>query len=68
MIAHRSRCSACGRSPLVGERLLVFASDRGERAICELCLPTKRAGAGTEVLRIERIRPGERRLNVERAA
>lgn len=68
MAAGRASCSACGRSPLVGEQLLVLASGRGERTVCELCLPYKPADASAEVVRVERVPAGERRLNVERAA
>ena len=66
MTAGRCSCSGCGRSPLVGERLQVFAlRDGKERALCDLCLPEAPPG---ESLRMERVRPGERPLAVSRAA
>jgi hypothetical protein len=64
MAAGRCSCSACGRSPLIGERIQVFAvRDGRERALCDLCAP----GAG-EPLRMERIWPFSRTLAVHRAA
>jgi hypothetical protein len=66
MAAGRCTCSGCGRSPLVGERLQVFATRDGkERALCDLCLADAPPG---EPLRMERVRPGERPLAVIRAA
>jgi hypothetical protein len=68
MTAGRCDCSQCGRSPLVGERLQVFAAKRGkERAFCDLCA-SRRAGPPGEPIRMERIRPGERPLRILRAA
>ena len=64
MAAHRRSCSTCGRSPLIGERIQVFAlRDDRERALCDLCA----SGAG-EPLRMERVWPVERTLTVSRAA
>jgi hypothetical protein len=64
MAAGRCSCSACGRSPLIGERIQVFAvRNGGERALCDLCA----AGAG-EPLRMERVWPFSRTLLVQRAA
>jgi hypothetical protein len=63
MAAHRRSCSTCGRSPLVGERIQVFAVRDRERALCDLCA----SGAG-EPLRMERVWPTERTLLVSRAA
>jgi hypothetical protein len=64
MAAGRCSCSQCGRSPLIGERIQVFALRNGrERPLCDLCA----AGAG-EPLRMERIWPFSRTLLVERAA
>lgn len=58
MTAHRRACSACGRSPLVGERIQVFAGRNGrECALCDLCAPE----AG-EPLRMERVWPVARTL------
>jgi hypothetical protein len=59
MTAHRRACSNCGRSPLVGERIQVFAGRNGrERALCDLCAPQ----AGDEPLRMERVWPVLRSL------
>jgi hypothetical protein len=64
MAAHRCSCSACGRSPLVGERIQVFAVRDGcERSLCDLCAP-----AAGEPLRMERVWPRSRTLAVQRAA
>jgi hypothetical protein len=63
MAAHRRSCSSCGRSPLVGERIQVFAvRDGRERALSDLCAP-----AAGEPLRMERVWP-ETRLAVRPAA
>jgi hypothetical protein len=59
MTAHRRACSACGRSPLVGERIQVFEGRNGrERALCDLCAP-----AAGEPLRMERVWPVDRTLS-----
>jgi hypothetical protein len=64
MAAGRSSCSSCGRSPLIGERIQVFAvRDGRERALCDLCA----AGEG-EPLRKERVWPATRTPAVQRAA
>jgi hypothetical protein len=67
MTAARHSCSSCGRSPLIGERIQVFAVREGrrggERALCDLCA----TGAG-EPVRMERVWPFERTLAVQRAA
>jgi hypothetical protein len=68
MVAHRMSCSRCGRSPLVGERLHVFAATGGEQKICDLCLDEARKGHLGEPTRVERVGAGERRLNVRAAA
>jgi len=67
MSAGRCACSQCGRSPLVGERLQIFAGKHGaERALCDLCLAiAETAGAP---LRMEQVRAGERPLAIIRAA
>ncbi len=68
MVAARSDCSRCGRSPVVGERLGVYLTDSGrERALCDLCA-SKFDGRLGEPVRVERIGAGERRLKVRRAA
>jgi hypothetical protein len=64
MAAHRQSCWECGRSPLVGERIQVFAlRDGRESALCDLCA----SGAG-EPLRMEFVWPADRMLAVRRAA
>jgi hypothetical protein len=37
--AHRHRCTHCHRTPLTGELVHVY----GERIVCELCRPLRRA-------------------------
>ena len=67
MTAGRCACSRCGRSPLVGERLRVFAARHGtERALCDLCL-TESEAAG-KPLRMELVRAAERPLAIRSAA
>jgi hypothetical protein len=64
MAAGRCSCSSCGRSPLIGERVQVFAvRDGREQALCDLCAP-----AAGEPLRMERIWPFSGTLTVQRAA
>ena len=60
------RCSSCGRSPLVGERMHVF--DSGTTA-CSLCAPRLVASEG-EPVADELVRSTARRLAVvqQRAA
>jgi hypothetical protein len=38
----RSCCAHCGRTPLVGERVYLYAAAAGERLLCELCRRLKR--------------------------
>jgi hypothetical protein len=38
--AGRHHCSDCGRTPLVGERVHIYAR---EAVVCELCRPRRRA-------------------------
>jgi hypothetical protein len=60
--AGRDRCRDCRRSPLIGERMFVYASGR---AVCELCRTlrpeepaevhlVRATGAGHTVLRVSR--------------
>ena len=64
MAAGRRSCSSCGRSPLIGERIQVFAlRDGRERPLCDLCAP-----ADAEPVRMERIWPFQRTLGIQRAA
>lgn len=67
MAAHRRACSRCARAPLVGERLHVFASAKGELEICDLCVGEARESRLGEPTRVERVPASERRLNVRRA-
>jgi hypothetical protein len=39
--ADRDRCCDCGRTPLTGEEVHVFAGRR-RRLVCELCRPARR--------------------------
>jgi hypothetical protein len=59
-------CTACGRTPLVGEHVSVMASGRSEAAVCDLCLERPRALALGEALRRERIRSTAGAANVRR--
>jgi recombinational DNA repair protein (RecF pathway) len=44
----RDRCVHCHRTPLVGERVYLYA----ERIVCELCRPRRReAPQGSELMR-----------------
>ena len=38
----RPRCAHCHRTPLVGERVYLYAAAAGERLLCELCRRLKR--------------------------
>jgi hypothetical protein len=38
LVAGRHRCADCGRTPLVGERIHVYAR---ETLVCELCRPRR---------------------------
>ena len=60
MTAGRTRCSSCGRTPLVGETMHVLTS---ERSVCSLCLGGAQARHG-EPLRSERVHASERPLAV----
>jgi hypothetical protein len=39
--ATRSSCADCGRTPLTGEQIHLFASSQ-QRIVCELCRPARR--------------------------
>ena len=41
--AHRHRCVHRHRTPLTGEVVHVYATVEGERLVCELCRPLRRA-------------------------
>jgi hypothetical protein len=62
-----TRCSACSRTPLVGEEITVMRTGRRECAICDLCLECPRATALGEAIRRERIRSVAGAANVRRA-
>jgi hypothetical protein len=36
------RCWHCRRTPLIGERIYLYAASAGERMVCELCRPMRR--------------------------
>jgi hypothetical protein len=38
----RTCCAHCGRTPLVGEHVYLYAAAAGERLLCELCRRLKR--------------------------
>jgi hypothetical protein len=40
LVADRHRCTDCGRTPLVGERVHLYERDKG--IVCELCRPLRR--------------------------
>lgn len=49
--ADRSRCSDCGRTPLVGEQVHVY-DGRQQRTVCELCRPLRsEAPIASEIVR-----------------
>jgi hypothetical protein len=50
LVADRHRCSDCGRTPLVGERVHMYERSKG--IVCELCRPLRReAPAASELMR-----------------
>jgi hypothetical protein len=61
LYAGRASCKECGRTPLVGERVHLFAD--GAR-VCELCRPARRA----EPERSEVVHHSERGQTVRRRA
>ena len=42
LASRRHRCAHCHRTPLVGERVYIYASAATERLVCELCRPLRR--------------------------
>ena len=48
-------CSACSRTPLIGERVTVMFDGHRESAVCELCLDRPRSRTLGEPIRRERI-------------
>ena len=61
LAAGRECCSDCGRTPLTGEHVHVYAQDE---AVCELCRPQRRSPPE----RSEPVRHSERGLTVRRTA
>lgn len=45
------RCSACDRTPLIGEQMHVFTESSGERVVCTLCISAHPDGEYGTVLR-----------------
>jgi hypothetical protein len=49
--ANRDCCADCGRTPLTGEQVHVYAG-REQRIVCELCRPRRReAPVASEIVR-----------------
>ena len=49
--ADRHRCADCGRTPLIGEQMHLYAGHR-HAIVCELCRPLRRhAPAASEIVR-----------------
>ena len=42
LASRRHRCVHCHRTPLVGERVYIYAAASAERLVCELCRPLRR--------------------------
>jgi hypothetical protein len=42
MAEKRTHCDHCRRTPLVGERVYLYAAAAGERLVCELCRHLRR--------------------------
>jgi hypothetical protein len=68
LASRRHRCAHCHRSPLVGERVYIYAAPAAERLVCELCRPLRREPP----TRTELVHPAEQpvcvRLPAPRAA
>ena len=61
-----TNCFICGRHPLVGEEVTVFAGGSRETPVCDLCAPNPRAAALGEAIGRERIRTAEGAATVRR--
>lgn len=59
-------CFICGRNPLVGEEVMVFADGGRETAVCDPCLSNPRAAAMGDPVDRERIRSTEGAATVRR--
>lgn len=55
LASKRHRCAHCHRTPLVGERVYIYAAAAAERLVCELCRPLRREPP----TRSELVRPAE---------
>lgn len=64
LASRRHRCVHCHRTPLVGERVYIYAAAAGERLVCELCRPQRREAP----TRSELVRSAERDRSVRLAA
>jgi hypothetical protein len=62
-----TRCSACARTPLVGEQVTVMDDGQRESAVCDLCLGRPRSAVLGEPVRCERIHSVAGAANVRRA-
>jgi len=56
----RATCRHCRRTPLVGERVHLYAGKRGEDLVCSLCRPMRAADPDRTVV----VRPSEQRGSV----
>jgi hypothetical protein len=61
-------CSACSRTPLIGEPVTIMFDGRRESAVCELCLERPRSHTLGEPVRRDRIRSVAGAANVSVAA
>lgn len=59
-------CFICGRHPLVGEEVTLFADGNRETPVCDHCLPNPRAAGLGEPAGRERIRTVEGAATVRR--
>ncbi|HEV3228058.1 MAG TPA: hypothetical protein VGY97_01190 [Solirubrobacteraceae bacterium] len=49
LVADRERCADCRRTPLIGERVYLYADDQ---IVCELCRPLRKGEPiGSEIVR-----------------
>jgi hypothetical protein len=62
-----TRCSACSRTPLIGEEMTVMLKGQRESAVCDLCLERPRTAALGEPARRERVHSTAGAANVRRA-
>ena len=68
LTARSHRCAHCHRSPLVGERVYIYAAAAAERIVCELCRPLRREAPARSELVHPAEQPGCVRLPAPRAA